>query len=192
MNTHTSSSRDASPSAKRHKSSHTPTADDTTMSDISMSNTASTTPGLSSAVAANSYSNSSLTHGPLDHDLHGPASYSKPTLYQQDTSMPPPGLNSSLNPTPVPQTNGSSLSTPALQVKRLTPSAKTPTRGSKFAAGYDMYAAETKVVPARGKAMIGTGIAVAVPIGTCTLLFPAHPLNPYTDTAPSSTTQPRR
>jgi len=158
-------SRDASPSAKRHKSSHEFTPIDTTMSDISMSNTASTTPGLSSAVAANS----NLTHGPLDHDLHGPASYFKPTLYQQDTSMPPPGLNSSLNPASAPQTNGSSLSTPALQVKRLTPSAKTPTRGSKFAAGYDMYAAETKVVPARGKAMIGTGIAVAVPLGTCTL-----------------------
>ena len=59
----------------------------------------------------------------------------------------------------------------SLQVKKLSPSAKAPTRGSKFAAGYDIYAGETKAVPARGKAMIGTGIAIAVPIGTCEFAF---------------------
>jgi len=55
-----------------------------------------------------------------------------------------------------------------LQVKRLTPSAQLPTRGSAFAAGYDMYASEDKIVPARGMGMVSTGIAIAVPEGTCT------------------------
>lgn len=59
----------------------------------------------------------------------------------------------------------------SLQIKKLSPHAKAPTRGSKFAAGYDVYASETQVVPARGKAMIGTGIAIAVPVGTCEFLF---------------------
>lgn len=56
---------------------------------------------------------------------------------------------------------------PPLLVKKLVDSAKAPTRGSAFAAGYDMYAAKETVVPAKGKALIDTGIAMAVPEGTC-------------------------
>ncbi|KAL4929316.1 dUTPase-like protein [Aspergillus undulatus] len=55
---------------------------------------------------------------------------------------------------------------PALQVKKLTPSARAPTRGSAFAAGYDLYAAKEIVIPAKGKALVDTGLAVAVPEGT--------------------------
>ncbi|CEJ53982.1 Deoxyuridine 5'-triphosphate nucleotidohydrolase [Penicillium brasilianum] len=55
---------------------------------------------------------------------------------------------------------------PPLLVKKLVDSAKAPTRGSAFAAGYDMYAAKETVVPAKGKALIDTGIAMAVPEGT--------------------------
>lgn len=58
---------------------------------------------------------------------------------------------------------------PPLLIKKLVPSAKAPTRGSAFAAGYDMYAAKETVVPAKGKALVDTGIAMAVPEGTCTL-----------------------
>lgn len=56
---------------------------------------------------------------------------------------------------------------PPLLIKKLVDSAKAPTRGSAFAAGYDMYAAKETVVPAKGKALIDTGIAMAVPEGTC-------------------------
>lgn len=65
-------------------------------------------------------------------------------------------------------TNGSSASStlPPLQVKKLVETAKPPTRGSAFAAGYDMYAAKETVIPAKGKALVDTGIAVAVPEGT--------------------------
>lgn len=62
-----------------------------------------------------------------------------------------------------------------LQIKKLRPEAITPTRGSKYSAGYDMYVCENAVVPKWGKAMLSTGIACAIPPGTCmfaSLLIP--------------------
>lgn len=59
---------------------------------------------------------------------------------------------------------------PALFVKKLTEAASAPTRGSAFAAGYDIYSSKETVIPARGKALVDTGIAIAVPEGTC--MFP--------------------
>lgn len=56
---------------------------------------------------------------------------------------------------------------PPLLVKKLVESARAPTRGSAFAAGYDLYSAKETVIPAKGKAMVDTGIAIAVPEGTC-------------------------
>ncbi len=41
-----------------------------------------------------------------------------------------------------------------LKVKRLSEFALIPTRGSKQAAGYDLYSAYEAVVPARGKALV--------------------------------------
>jgi dUTP pyrophosphatase len=57
-------------------------------------------------------------------------------------------------------------STASFLVQRLTPTAKLPTRGSALAAGYDLYSAEAKVVPGRGKALINTELAISVPEGT--------------------------
>jgi hypothetical protein len=54
-----------------------------------------------------------------------------------------------------------------LQVKKLSPQGRLPTRGSAFAAGYDVYAAKDTVVPARGKVLVDTDISIAVPAGTC-------------------------
>lgn len=59
---------------------------------------------------------------------------------------------------------------PPLQIQILSKLGKAPTRGSDFAAGYDLYSAENATVPARGKGMISTGIAIAVPAGTCKCL----------------------
>jgi dUTP pyrophosphatase len=56
---------------------------------------------------------------------------------------------------------------PPLLVKKLVESAQAPTRGSAFAAGYDLYAAKETVIPAKGKAGVDTGLAIAVPEGTC-------------------------
>ncbi|KAF9452171.1 dUTP diphosphatase [Macrolepiota fuliginosa MF-IS2] len=64
--------------------------------------------------------------------------------------------------------NGDALPTlsASLLIKRLSEKARLPTRGSALAAGYDLYSAEKKVVPAHGKALIDTQISVAVPPGT--------------------------
>ncbi|KAF8915849.1 dUTP diphosphatase [Mucidula mucida] len=56
--------------------------------------------------------------------------------------------------------------TDSLLIKRLSDKAKLPTKGSALAAGYDLYSAENKVIPARGKAAVDTQISVAVPRGT--------------------------
>lgn len=52
-----------------------------------------------------------------------------------------------------------------LRVKLLSKDAKLPTKGSKDAAGYDLYSAHESVVPARGKGLILTDIAMALPEG---------------------------
>lgn len=69
--------------------------------------------------------------------------------------------------------NGSTIPTtaieqaPPLLIKKLSDKARLPTRGSAFAAGYDIYAAKATVIPARGKAIVDTDISMAVPAGTC-------------------------
>ncbi|KAH8891037.1 dUTP diphosphatase [Thozetella sp. PMI_491] len=55
---------------------------------------------------------------------------------------------------------------PPLLIKKLSDKARLPTRGSAFAAGYDIYAARDTVIPARGKALVDTDISMAVPAGT--------------------------
>ncbi|KXJ95963.1 deoxyuridine 5'-triphosphate nucleotidohydrolase [Microdochium bolleyi] len=55
---------------------------------------------------------------------------------------------------------------PPLLIKKLSETAKLPTRGSAFAAGYDIYASKATTIPARGKALVDTDIAIAVPAGT--------------------------
>lgn len=99
---------------------------------------------------------------------------------QETTTHEPPSLPASplakrpkqTTSEPAPKDKMGSTGTPAaipsLQVKKLTPSATAPTRGSTFAAGYDLYSAKEIVIPAKGKALVDTGIAVAVPEGTCT------------------------
>ena len=68
------------------------------------------------------------------------------------------------NPAPQPP-----LSASPLLVKKLSAQAKTPTRGSAFAAGYDIYSAKECVIPKRGKGLVDTDISIAVGEGCCTL-----------------------
>ena len=53
-----------------------------------------------------------------------------------------------------------------LLVKKVTPEARIPTKESPRAAGHDLYAQKAKIIPARGQAIIGTGIAIGLPLGT--------------------------
>jgi dUTP pyrophosphatase len=60
---------------------------------------------------------------------------------------------------------------PPLLIKKLSDKARLPTRGSAFAAGYDLYASKETVVPARGKVLVDTDLSMAVPAGTCKSLL---------------------
>lgn len=53
-----------------------------------------------------------------------------------------------------------------LAVKRLSERAQMPRRGSDGAAGLDLFAAEDVTVPARGRALVKTDLAIVVPEGT--------------------------
>jgi dUTP pyrophosphatase len=66
-----------------------------------------------------------------------------------------------------------------LLIKKLSEKAKLPTRGSAFAAGYDIYASKDTVVPARGKVLVDTDISMAVPDGTCMPSFLSSSILPY-------------
>ena len=48
-----------------------------------------------------------------------------------------------------------------LRIKHLSPLAKTPTRANKDDAGFDLYSIVDDIIPARGRLLIKTGIAIA-------------------------------
>lgn len=52
-----------------------------------------------------------------------------------------------------------------LQVKKLVPEAQLPKRGSEHAAGYDLTSAVDCTIPPRSKALIKTGLSLAIPSG---------------------------
>ncbi|KAF0744596.1 hypothetical protein LEN26_003024 [Aphanomyces euteiches] len=59
-----------------------------------------------------------------------------------------------------------------LLVKKLTAHAILPTRGSNFAAGFDLSSAYECVIPAHGKALVKTDLAIAIPSGTYARVAP--------------------
>eukprot|EP00457_Paulinella_chromatophora_P020577 gb/GEZN01022656.1/.p1 GENE.gb/GEZN01022656.1/~~gb/GEZN01022656.1/.p1 ORF type:complete len:160 (+),score=12.68 gb/GEZN01022656.1/:37-516(+) len=52
-----------------------------------------------------------------------------------------------------------------MQVKKLSSKASLPKRGSPLAAGYDLASAENTVIPARGKGIVKTDLALGLPDG---------------------------
>ncbi|XP_021725562.1 deoxyuridine 5'-triphosphate nucleotidohydrolase [Chenopodium quinoa] len=58
------------------------------------------------------------------------------------------------------------------KVKKLSDKAVVPSRGSPFAAGYDLSSAVELKVPARGKALVPTDLSIAVPQGTYARVAP--------------------
>ena len=52
-----------------------------------------------------------------------------------------------------------------LSFKRLDPKATLPTRGSSHAAGLDIFSIEDVVIEPKQRALVSTGIAVAIPAG---------------------------
>lgn len=51
-----------------------------------------------------------------------------------------------------------------IPIKLLSASAKAPTQGTQFSAGYDLYAAEETVVPRFGRKLIKTNVSMAIPM----------------------------
>lgn len=61
-----------------------------------------------------------------------------------------------------------------IQIKKLRENAVVPTCGSRYSAGYDLYASmdvESVVIPPHGTVKIGTGLAIAVPEGYFGAIF---------------------
>ena len=52
-----------------------------------------------------------------------------------------------------------------VKIKRVNKNAKLPVRGTNGPAGYDLAAVEATVVPAHGKYLVKTGLAMALPPG---------------------------
>lgn len=59
-----------------------------------------------------------------------------------------------------------------LQIKQLTPTATAPTYAHDGDAGMDLRADEETTLPAGGRALVGTGIAMALPRGHVGLVHP--------------------
>jgi len=70
-----------------------------------------------------------------------------------------------------------SILEPTLMVKRLTPCAILPMRGSAGAAGYDLYSAVSLQCPPRSRKIVKTGIAIAIPSGTYGRIAPRSGLS---------------
>lgn len=51
-----------------------------------------------------------------------------------------------------------------VQLRSLT--AKIPTKGSNYAAGYDLYASQETIIKAKGQGLVSTDISFTVPVGT--------------------------
>ena len=60
----------------------------------------------------------------------------------------------------------------ALLIKRLTPQAILPIRGSPHSAGLDLSASIETVIPAKGKGIVKTGLSVACPANTYARIAP--------------------
>ena len=61
--------------------------------------------------------------------------------------------------------NGNSTA-PSLLVKKLHPDAILPVRGSEYAAGYDLSASQATTIPAGGRGIVKTDLAISCPAGT--------------------------
>ena len=125
-----------------------------------------------------------MTPGPSHHPSSPPRTQpSLSRLFHQAASFPSVLVNSSsapmsadpspskrkraeLSPTLDSSDDTLAVASDPLRVQRHSSAAHIPTRGSPYAAGYDLYSAEATRVPARGRTLIDTQISVAVPQGT--------------------------
>ena len=72
--------------------------------------------------------------------------------------------------------SGSMANDQSVRVKKLGAEARMPIKGTARAAGRDLYANEGTAVPARGQAIVGTGIAIGLPHNTYGRIAPRSSL----------------
>jgi len=72
--------------------------------------------------------------------------------------------------------NGPTANDQRVRVKKLSAEARVPMKGTPRAAGHDLYANEGTDVPARGQAIVGTGIAIGLPHDTYGRIAPRSSL----------------
>ena len=53
----------------------------------------------------------------------------------------------------------------SLRVKKLSEDATLPTRGSGGAVGYDLYSTHEVLIPPTHRALVGSGVAIVLPVG---------------------------
>ena len=75
-----------------------------------------------------------------------------------------------------------------IKYKKLTTTATTPTRGSEYAAGYDLYAdnSEMIIIPPHETVKIGTGLAFELPENTFGAIFARSGLATKSGLAPAN------
>lgn len=64
---------------------------------------------------------------------------------------------------------------------QLDPGAKMPTKAYDTDAGYDLYAMEQQLVPAKGSAVFNTGVHIELPKGTAAVIISKSGLNILSD-----------
>lgn len=64
-----------------------------------------------------------------------------------------------------------------LRVKKFYPDAQIPTRGSAYAAGYDLYAYDDVTIPPNKTVLVSTGVGFTVPSGTYGRIAPRSGLS---------------
>jgi len=72
--------------------------------------------------------------------------------------------------------NGPKANDQSVRVEKLSAEARVPMKGTARAAGHDLYANEGTEVRARGKAIVGTGIAIGLPHNTNARIAPRSSL----------------
>jgi len=72
--------------------------------------------------------------------------------------------------------NGPTANDLSVRVKKLSAEARVPMKGTARAAGHDLYANDGTDVPARGQAIVGTGIAIRLPHNTYGRIAPRSSL----------------
>jgi len=72
--------------------------------------------------------------------------------------------------------SGPTANDQSVRVKKLSAEARVPMKGTARAAGHDLYANEGTDVPARGQAIVGTGIAIGLPHETYGRIAPRSSL----------------